>query len=93
MVQTRNNSNDGSNPPDSIAVQLAAIVTKLESIDTLKENIAAQKQEIAALKARDRLRGGKNDEGESSWRGQQPYRPHNKIDFLTFSGETLADGC
>jgi hypothetical protein len=78
MVQTRNISSDGSNPPDSVAVQLAAMAAKLESIDTLKE-------ELAALKA-ERSRGGKNDEGESSWKGRQPYRPYNKIDFPTFSG-------
>ncbi|MFS7989117.1 putative nucleotidyltransferase, Ribonuclease H [Helianthus anomalus] len=78
MVQTRNSSGEG-NPLDPIAAQLAALAAKLESFETMKED-------IAALKAGERPRGSKNDEGESSWRGRQPYRPCNKIDFPIFSG-------
>ncbi|PWA71311.1 hypothetical protein CTI12_AA281900 [Artemisia annua] len=73
MVQTRNS--DNSNPPDPIATQLAAIAAKLEAIKTMKED-------IAALKERERSR---NTEGESSWRGRQPHKPYNKIDFPIFS--------
>ncbi|KAK1441653.1 hypothetical protein QVD17_07716 [Tagetes erecta] len=79
MVQTRNNSGESSNVPDTISDQLAAIVAKLESIDTMKED-------IAALKAGEHSRGSKKDEGESSWRGRQHYRPYNKIEFPNFSG-------
>nr|GEZ73352.1 retrotransposon Gag domain, retroviral aspartyl protease [Tanacetum cinerariifolium] len=79
MVQTHNSENN--NPPDQIATQLAAIATKLEVFETMKED-------IAALKEGERSRSGssRNDEGESSWRGRQPQKPYNKIDFSNFSG-------
>ncbi|KAD6795515.1 hypothetical protein E3N88_06411 [Mikania micrantha] len=79
MVQTRNQTGDDNSSADPIAVQLAAIAAKLESLETMRE-------EMAALKAGERFRGSRNDEGESSWRGKQPYRPYNKIDFPAFSG-------
>ncbi|KAD1573182.1 hypothetical protein E3N88_42611 [Mikania micrantha] len=78
MVQTRNQTGDDNSSADPIAVQLAAIAAKLE-FETMRE-------EMAALKAGERFRGSRNDEGESSWRGKQPYRPYNKIDFPVFSG-------
>nr|GEW04218.1 retrotransposon Gag domain, retroviral aspartyl protease [Tanacetum cinerariifolium] len=76
MVQTRNSENN--NPPDPIATQLAAIAAKLKVFETMKED-------IAALKEGERSRSSRNGEGESSWRGRQPQRPYNKIDFLIFS--------
>nr|GEY33802.1 hypothetical protein [Tanacetum cinerariifolium] len=76
MVQTRNSENN--NPPDPIAIQLAVIAAKLKVFETMKED-------IAALKEGERSRSSWNDEGESSWRGQQPQRPYIKIDFLIFS--------
>ncbi|KAD4585120.1 hypothetical protein E3N88_22721 [Mikania micrantha] len=79
MVQTRNQTGDDNSYADPIAVQLAAIAAKLESFETMRE-------EMAALKAGERFRGSRNDEGESSWRGKQPYRPYNKIDFPVFTG-------
>ncbi|PWA36318.1 retrotransposon gag domain, Retroviral aspartyl protease [Artemisia annua] len=75
MVQTRNSDNNNSDP---IATQLAAIAAKLEAIETMKED-------IAALKEGERPRGSRNTEGESSWRGRQPHKPYNKIDFPIFS--------
>nr|GFD11501.1 retrotransposon Gag domain, retroviral aspartyl protease [Tanacetum cinerariifolium] len=78
MVQTRNSENN--NPPDPIDTQLAAIATKLEVFETMKED-------IADLKEGERSRSSRNDEGESSWRGGQPQRPYNKIDFPIFSNE------
>nr|GEV22882.1 retrotransposon Gag domain, retroviral aspartyl protease [Tanacetum cinerariifolium] len=79
MVQTRNSENN--NPPDPIATQLVAIAAKLETIETMKEDIAALKEGD-----RSRSKGGKNFDGESSWRGRQSYRPYNKIDFSNFGG-------
>nr|GEW58183.1 retrotransposon Gag domain, retroviral aspartyl protease [Tanacetum cinerariifolium] len=76
MVQTRNS--EKNNPPDPIATQLAVIATKLEVFETIKED-------IAALKEGEQSRSSRNGEGESSWRGRQPQRPYNKIDFLIFS--------
>nr|GEX28182.1 retrotransposon Gag domain, retroviral aspartyl protease [Tanacetum cinerariifolium] len=78
MVQTRNSEN--INPPDPIATQLAAIAAKLEVFETMKEDIAALKEG-----ERSRSRSSRNGEGESSWRGRQPQRPYNKIDFSIFS--------
>nr|GEV93316.1 hypothetical protein [Tanacetum cinerariifolium] len=76
MVHTQNS--DNSNLPDPIATQLAAIAAKLEAFETMKED-------IATFKEGERSRSSRNGEGESSWRGQQPQRPNNKIDFLIFS--------
>nr|GFC35218.1 retrotransposon Gag domain, retroviral aspartyl protease [Tanacetum cinerariifolium] len=76
MVQTRNS--EKNNPPDPIANQLAVIAAKLEVFETMKED-------IAALKEGEQSRSSRNGEGESSWRGRQPQRPYNKIDFLIFS--------
>nr|GEZ20684.1 retrotransposon Gag domain, retroviral aspartyl protease [Tanacetum cinerariifolium] len=78
MVHTRNS--DNSNPPDPIATQLAAIAVKLEAFETMKEDIAALKEG-----ERSRSTSSRNGEGESSWRGRQPQRPYNKIDFPIFS--------
>nr|GEX05279.1 retrotransposon Gag domain, retroviral aspartyl protease [Tanacetum cinerariifolium] len=78
MVQTRNSENN--NPPDPIATQLAAIAAKLEVFEMMKEDIAALKEG-----ERSRSRSSRNGECESSWRGRQPQRPHNKIDFPIFS--------
>nr|GEW55977.1 reverse transcriptase domain-containing protein [Tanacetum cinerariifolium] len=78
MVQTRNSENN--NPPDPIATQLAAIAAKLEVFETMKEDIVALKEGEQS-----RSRSSRNGEGESSWRGRQPQRPYNKINFLIFS--------
>nr|GEU49764.1 retrotransposon Gag domain, retroviral aspartyl protease [Tanacetum cinerariifolium] len=78
MVQTQNSKNN--NPPDLIATQLAGIAAKLEVFETMKEDIAALKEG-----ERPRSRSSRNGEGESSWRGRQPQRPYNKIDFSIFS--------
>nr|GEZ01440.1 retrotransposon Gag domain, retroviral aspartyl protease [Tanacetum cinerariifolium]GFA23000.1 retrotransposon Gag domain, retroviral aspartyl protease [Tanacetum cinerariifolium] len=78
MVQTRNSENN--NPPDPIATQLAAIAAKLEVFETMKEDVAALKEG-----ERSRSKSSRNDESESSWRGRQPQRPYNKIDFPIFS--------
>nr|GEX24372.1 chaperone protein DnaJ 49-like [Tanacetum cinerariifolium] len=79
MVQTQNSENN--NPPDPIATQLAAIAAKLKVFETMKEDIAALKEG-----ERSRSRSSRNGEGKSSWRGRQPQRPYNKIDFSIFSG-------
>ncbi|GKB31470.1 retrotransposon gag domain, retroviral aspartyl protease, partial [Tanacetum coccineum] len=66
-------------PPDPIAVQLAAIAKKLESINALQKDVAALKSQ-----SQNRSSGngsGKQDKGDS----HQRYRPHNKISFPTFS--------
>nr|GEZ57145.1 retrotransposon Gag domain, retroviral aspartyl protease [Tanacetum cinerariifolium] len=42
MVQTKNSENN--NPPDPIAIQLAAIAVKLEAIKMMKEDIATLKE-------------------------------------------------
>nr|GFC27336.1 retrotransposon Gag domain, retroviral aspartyl protease [Tanacetum cinerariifolium] len=78
MVQTRNSEN--SNPPDPITTQLAAIAAKLEAFETMNEDIATLKEG-----ERSRSRSSRNGEGEISWRGRQPQRPYNKIDFSIFS--------
>nr|GEV55516.1 retrotransposon Gag domain, retroviral aspartyl protease [Tanacetum cinerariifolium] len=78
MMQTRNSENN--NPPDPIATQLGAIAAKLEVFETMKEDIAALKEG-----ERFRSRSTRNGEGENSWRGRQPQRPYNKIDFSIFS--------
>ncbi|PWA64707.1 retrotransposon gag domain, Retroviral aspartyl protease [Artemisia annua] len=83
MVQTWSNSDEGNQPPDPVATQLAAIAKKLESIDALQKDVAALKSQSHN---RDRSGYGneRQDEGESSWHNQR-YRPHNKIAFPTFS--------
>ncbi|GKE98809.1 retrotransposon gag domain, retroviral aspartyl protease [Tanacetum coccineum] len=64
MVQTQASTNEGgSNPPDSVAVQLAAIAAKLETIDVLKADIATLK---AQANSRGRSFGSRNDDGGSS---------------------------
>ncbi|GJY50086.1 putative mitochondrial protein [Tanacetum coccineum] len=84
MVQTRASTNEGgSNPPDSVAVQLAAIAAKLETIDVLKADIATLK---AQANSRGRSFGSRNDDGGSSGQSQQHFRPYNKIEFPSFSG-------
>nr|GFB30826.1 retrotransposon Gag domain, retroviral aspartyl protease [Tanacetum cinerariifolium] len=79
MVQTHNSENN--NPPDLIATQLAAIAVKLKVFKTMKKDIAALNEGEQS-----RSRSSRNNEGESSWRGRQPQRPYNKIDFPNFSG-------
>nr|GEY25065.1 retrotransposon Gag domain, retroviral aspartyl protease [Tanacetum cinerariifolium]GEY25260.1 retrotransposon Gag domain, retroviral aspartyl protease [Tanacetum cinerariifolium] len=78
MVQTGNSENN--NPPDPIATQLDDIAAKLEAFETMKEDIAALKEG-----ERSRSISSRNGEGDSSWRGRQPQRAYNKIDFLIFS--------
>nr|GEV50622.1 retrotransposon Gag domain, retroviral aspartyl protease [Tanacetum cinerariifolium] len=80
MVHTQNS--DNSNSPDPIATQLAAIAAKLEAFETMKEDIATLKE---GERSRSRSRSSRNGEGKSSWRGRQPQRPYNKIDFLIIS--------
>ncbi|GKF62443.1 hypothetical protein Tco_0182497 [Tanacetum coccineum] len=61
IVQTQASTNEGgSNPPDSVAVQLAAIAAKLETIDVLKADIATPK---AQANSRGRSFGSRNDNG------------------------------
>nr|GEX28098.1 retrotransposon Gag domain, retroviral aspartyl protease [Tanacetum cinerariifolium] len=55
--------------------QIKDISAKLEAFETMKEDIAALKEGS---------RSRRNGEGESSWRGRQPQRPYNKIDFPIF---------
>ncbi|GKD26537.1 retrotransposon gag domain, retroviral aspartyl protease, partial [Tanacetum coccineum] len=83
MVQTRSNSDTGNQPPDPVAVQLAAIAKKLESIDALQKDVAALKSQ-SQNRDKSGNGSGKQDEGDSSWHHQR-YRPHNKIAFPTFS--------
>nr|GEU29458.1 zinc finger, CCHC-type [Tanacetum cinerariifolium] len=53
----------------------------MEVFETMKEDIAALKEGERSRSSR----SSRNGEGESSWRGRQPQRPYNKIDFLIFS--------
>ncbi|PWA75166.1 retrotransposon gag domain, Retroviral aspartyl protease [Artemisia annua] len=45
MVQIRNNSEGSNQPPDPVAVQLAAIAKKLEAIDALRKDVATLKSQ------------------------------------------------
>ncbi|GKE21880.1 hypothetical protein Tco_1433392, partial [Tanacetum coccineum] len=65
MVQTRSNSDTGNQPPDPVAVQLAAIAKKLESIDALQKDVAALKSQ-SQNRDRSGNGSGKQDEGDSS---------------------------